>query len=385
MVQEVTTKSWGSRLVGAFWGMLIGLALIIGSFYLVFWNEGNGLHTAQSLQQTLQILLIVPNSPLDPKNDLKVVYFSGHATTNDILKDPLMGVSDKAIKLHRHVEMYQWKQEEETKTEKQLGGSEQEVKTYTYQPVWSEDVIDSSQFKDPKGHQNPASMPIESLEKQAETVTVGDFKLPKQLVSEISDAEPVDLSSVNLTNLQDKLKKPILHDGNGVYVGENPQIPVIGDLRIRIDKVLPQDVSVIAQQTGKSLQPFMAPSGKPVALLVLGLESPEQMIHEAEVENQLLTWMFRVLSLIMMMVGIALLFAPIVVLADVVPFFGSIVGLGTGFISCVAGFILWSVATAIAWFVVRPVWSISLIVLVIVLCFVMVIVRKRHKEIKYER
>src|SRR5579872_6586602 len=109
MVDEVTTQSWFSRIAGAFFGIIIGIILIIGSFYLVFWNEGNALHTSQSLKQAQQVLISVPNSPIDTSNNLKVVYFTGNATTNDVLQDSLLGISEKAIKLDRKVEMYQWK------------------------------------------------------------------------------------------------------------------------------------------------------------------------------------------------------------------------------------------------------------------------------------
>ena len=110
MVQEVTTKSWGSRIISALWGILIGIGLIIAAFFVVFWNEGHGLRTAQSLEQAQKVLVSVPNSPIDSKNDNKVVYFSGLATTNDVLADSLFGISEKAIKLERKVEMYQWEE-----------------------------------------------------------------------------------------------------------------------------------------------------------------------------------------------------------------------------------------------------------------------------------
>src|SRR5579862_3463810 len=154
MVQEVTTTSWGKRIINAFLGVIIGIALIIGAFYLIFWNEGNGLHTAQSLEQTEKVLISIPNKPIDPKNNNQVIYMSGLATTEDILKDTLFNVSEKAIQLNRKVEMYQWKEDVETKKEKQLGGSEQEVKTYTYHKEWSTDLVLSNKFKDQAGHEN---------------------------------------------------------------------------------------------------------------------------------------------------------------------------------------------------------------------------------------
>src|SRR5438445_11893856 len=130
MVQEITTTSWGKRIINAFWGAIFGIALLCGAFFLIFWNERNGLHTAQALEQTEKVLISVPNKPIDAKNNRRVIYTSGLATTENILSDKLLHISEKAIQLNRKVEMYQWKENIETKTEKNIGGSEQEVKTY---------------------------------------------------------------------------------------------------------------------------------------------------------------------------------------------------------------------------------------------------------------
>ena len=260
MVQEVTTKSWGSRIMSALWGILIGLFLIGASFFVIFWNEGHGLRTAQSLEQAQKVLISVPNSPVDPKNDNKVVYFTGLATTNDILTDPLFGISEKAIKLERKVEMYQWEENSDTQTETQMGGSEKEITNYTYAQTWSDKLINSSGFKDQTGHQNPAAMPIQSKHNHAPNVTIGDFHLPAGLVTQISGETAVDLSKIDTAALQNKVNKPVKHVGEGLYVGADPQAPQIGDLRINLFVVFPQNVSVIGQQINNTCLLYTSPS-----------------------------------------------------------------------------------------------------------------------------
>ncbi len=381
MVQEVTTTSWGKRIASAFLGMMLGLGLIIGSFWLVFWNEGNGLRTAQSLQQTAQILITVPNSPIDPQNNLKVVHFSGLATTDDQVSDALLGLSEKAIKLERTVEMYQWTENVETKTEKNLGGSETETKTYTYKPVWSQEIIHSSEFKDSTGHQNPVIMPVKSEVNYAQKVTVGDFILPQPLVQSMEGATPVELSKIDTTALKDRMQKPIQNYGNELYVGTNAQTPAVGDLRIRVTEVLPQTVSIIAQQTENTLQSYMAPGGMPVSLLYMGQKSSAEMINQAQSENQLMTWLFRLLSLVMMIIGLSLLLKPISVMADIIPIIGSITEFGTSLIAFLLGLALWVIATAIAWFVVRPLWSIALIIIMLGIGYALVQRRRRKLQV----
>lgn len=381
MVQEVTNSSWGSRIVNAFFGILVGIVLIIASFVLIFWNEGHGLHMAQSLQQAEKVLISVPDSPINTANNLHVVHLTGTATTKDILHDKLFGISENAIQLHRHVEMYQWKQTSESHTESKLGGSEQTTKTYSYAPVWSDTLIDSTAFKDPTGHQNPAEMPVNSKKVYAKSVTVGDFKLPHDLVKQIEDNTTVDLAKIDLTQIKSDLDKKVVIHNDYIYAGADPLYPKVGDLRIHVTVVRPQTVSIIAQQNGHTLEPYMAPAGQKVSLLVMGDVSSQQMIADAQSSNTMMMWILRLVSLFMMIIGIALLMGPITVLADVIPFLGSLASAGTFLIAFVVGLLLWTIAIAIAWFVVRPLWSVGLIMLVSVLCYVL-IKRKKNQSVK---
>lgn len=379
MVQEVSTQSWGGRLGSAFFGILIGIALIIGSFFLIFWNEGHGLHTAQSLQQTRQVLITVPDSPIDQKNNLRVVYLTGLATTTETLKDSLLNLSENAIKLKRHVEMYQWKESSDTTTEKEWGGSEKTVKTYSYQQVWSPTLIDSTQFKDQTAHQNPAKMLVAGRDQVAEEVTIGDFHLPSDLIAAITGATAIDLKDVDVSALQNKLNKPVKHNDSDLYVGADPDYPKIGDMKISASFVQPQKVSVIAQQKDESLQPYAAPAGENISLLAMGQQSPEKMLSDAESENSIMTWVLRGISLVMMVIGVGLLLQPLTVIADVIPFVGTLIGLGTWFVAIVCGLFLWGVGTAIAWFTARPIWALGLMIIIVGICYFMY---KRKKQVK---
>ncbi len=361
-------------------GILFGILLIIAGIILTFWNEGHGLHTAQSLVEAKQQLISVPTSPIDPKNNLKVVYFSGFANTKDILRDTLLGVSENAISLQRKVLMYQWKENKETKTESQLGGSEKQVTTYSYQKVWSSRLIDSSQFKQQPGHENPAALPVESEQQYAQTVKVGDFLLPEVLIREISEAKAVDLSKININNLQSRLNKPIKLINNQLYAGQDYQNPQVGDVRISLLVIPAQTVSIIAQQTGNSLQAYMAKAGQSVLLLASGQQSSDQMIENALTENRIITWILRGASLAMMILGFSLILKPIVVLADVLPILGSIAGFGTGVVAFLCGFSLWVLITAIAWFAIRPLWSLGLLLVAAIIIY-FVYQRRKTKPI----
>lgn len=377
MADEVTTVSWFSRIKDAFIGIFVGLALIIAAIVLLFWNEKNILHTAQSLEQTQKILLSVPNKPINPQNNLKVVYLSGMASTEDVLDDELLGLEINAIKLSRNVEMYQWEEKTETKTESQLGGSEKKITSHTYKKIWSDQLIDSSSFKSQEGHQNPSIMPITSQKQYAETVYVGDFLLPETLISEIDQSKPVNLSKVDKEALKEEFKKPVSLMNSQLYLGKDAQMPAIGDLRINVSAVYPQNVSVIGQQTEDTLAPYLAPAGETVLLLSTGILTPELMIKDALSQNTMMAWIFRLASLLMLIAGFSLILKPLVILADVVPFIGSIVGFGTGFIGFICGVSVWVVFVAIAWFATRPLLSLGSVVFLIIVSYVLIRLRAK--------
>jgi hypothetical protein len=364
MSEDITTRSWGSRIKDAFVGVLIGFVLIIGAIILIFWNEKHSLHMAQSLEQAQNVLITVPNSPINNQNNLKVVYVAGLATTKDNLVDSLLGVTANAINLNRKVQMYQWKENVKTETQSQVGGSEKQVTTYTYNKVWSSSLIDSSGFKD-SGHQNPTAMPVESLSQYANKVTLGDFVLPASLVKQINVSNPITLGDANKDNLKTQLNKTVTLINNQLYVGQDSQTPQIGDLEISVSAVYPQTVSIIAQQSGDTLQPYLAPAGESIMLLTPGEVSSMQMINSALSENKMMGWVFRGISLVMLIIGFSLLLRPLVVLADVLPFLGSIISLGTGFVSFILGLAVWIIATAIAWFATRPIFAVGIIVIVV--------------------
>lgn len=375
MTEEITTTSWLTRIKDAFIGILFGIALIIGAIVLVFWNEGHSLHIAQSLDQTKNVLISVPNTPINNQNNQKVVYFSGLATTKDNLVDSLLGITLNAINLHRKVEMYQWKEHTKTKTESQIGGSEKKTTTYTYEKTWSESLVDSSNFKTPAGHQNPTSMPIQSELQYAKTVTVGDFSLPNTLIEQINISQPVDLDKVDKESLKTKYNKPVSLINRELFLGQDSEPPQPGDLRINLTVAYPQTVSLIGQQKEHTVQPYLAPAGESIMLLSTGQHSPAEIFQDAKSQNSLLAWILRLVSLLMLVIGFSLIMKPLVVIADVLPFLGFIVNFGTGFVAFICGASVWIIVTAIAWFATRPLVSVGLLVIMVIVVSILIKMR----------
>ncbi len=363
---EVSTQGWFSRIGGAFKGIIVGLVLFVIAFPVLFLNEGRAVKRTKTLNEGGSAVVSVAADTVEPGNEGKLVHMSAKAMTEDILNDDQFGISVNALKLKRVVEMYQWKQSEDSKTEKKVGGKTKTTKTYSYAKVWSSKVISSSNFKVMEGHQNPGSMQYASTEKIAEKVILGAFRLSPSLVSMINNYTPV---TVDEGTLPEMMKGKVKVSGGGYYSGANPGSPVIGDERVTFKAALPTEISVVANQVKDTFEPFYAEAGGSIELLEIGVASAEAMFQAAHASNTTLTWILRLVGFLVMFFGLLLIFKPLSVLADVLPILGTIVGAGTGFIAFLIAAVLSVITIAIAWIVYRPLLGIALLVVAAALIY----------------
>ncbi len=359
---ETSSEGWLSRIGKAFMAIPIGLILFALSFVVLSWNEGRAVHTAQGLAEGKSGVVSVAPDKVDPANSGKLVHVTGEATTTETLTDPQFALSARALKLRRVVQMYQWKERSETKTRKKLGGGEERVTTYNYDKGWADARVDSSRFKRPDGHQNPDRWPIENWEVRAQVVTLGAFKLPSGLVDQIREVEPLAVGEEGRDALPADLKDRAKLDAGRFYLGESPSDPQVGDVTVAFEQVRPQVVSLLSKQAGDSFEPYDTRAGTTIDRLQVGTATADQMFQQAEAENSTLTWILRLVGFILMAIGIMMVLGPLSVLADVVPFIGSIVGFGTGFLAFSVAAVLSLVTIAIAWVAYRPVVGISILV-----------------------
>lgn len=379
-VTVTSSQSWFGRIGGAIVGGLIGVFLFLAAFPLLVWNEGNAINTAKRLDQGSRIVVSIPDAPVEPANNGKLVHVSGRTSAQEPVSDPLFGVSAPAIKLRRDVEMYQWTEEQKSETRKKLGGGEETVTTYSYQKKWSSSLVDSAQFREPTGHANPEEMPVESETFVAGDVMVGAFHLPDGLVGMINNFQALSLREKG--GVTASFSAPITLSNGGYYVGENPQKPAVGDLRIRFQTVNPGPVSIVAGQVQDSFEPYAMEKLGSIELLQTGTVSAEAMFESEKQSNILLTWLLRGGGFLMMFVGLALVTRPLSVLADVVPFIGNIVGAGLGVMALIIALPLTIGTVAIAWVAYRPWLGIPLLVIALVSFIFGVRVWRRKKGAK---
>ncbi|MEK6796347.1 MAG: TMEM43 family protein [Spirochaetota bacterium] len=370
-VTVTSNKNVLQRLGESIGGILLGFALFLGAFPALFMNEGRAVDTARALAEMGKSYTVVDASSVNPANEGKLVYVTGNAATKDIVADADTGISMNAIKLRRTVEMYQWEERAETRTQTKLGGGEEKVTTYTYTKGWSSSAKSSSSFHLPEGHQNPEMMFRGSGSSADESfyagsVSLGAFRLSDSQIRGIGGDKPYFVSDPDIMKLRPSMRAKAKANAGMIFLGYDPANPQVGDHRIKYTVVTqPVTVSLMAQQTGTSFTPYISKNKQSRELISTGLVTPEQMILTAQKNNMILTWVLRFLFAFMMISGLSMISKPLQVLAGILPPLGAVVGAGLGIVTFLVGGAFSLITIAIAWVFFRPIIGITLIAIAV--------------------
>lgn len=339
----------------------LGTFLILVSIYFIFHIAGVGLGGVKPVRIAGQDVITVPNTPIDFNNNKKLIYTHGTPIGNVELQDPLIGISLKAIKLIRKVEMFQWIELQNSKMEKLDNRVDKETVVYTYQPIWSEALIDSNTFKNKVNYPNPVAMPVDGLKRKVGEAKIGDFILPVDLIDLMNQETQVDLSNYDLAPMQSRSKTKIVHDGKSIFAGEDINKPAIGDIRISLYMVAPSEVSIIAEQLDGNLFPFDL-SDKKVAYLLEGRYTAKQIM---EMNSWFNPWFFYVGFLILICVGVYFILMSVDVnekfYSHVAPY---VAKFGFYPVVVLTGALIWAIAMMLVYFFVN-VWVAMLFLILV--------------------
>lgn len=373
---ETETKGWFQRLSDSVAGIVIGFVLIAFATWLLWWNEEDTFKTAGAIGEAELVTQDVQDiSRIDPALEGKVIHATGRAEVNETIRDPLFGIEAQAISIRREAEYYQWEEHEHSETRKKLGGGEETVRTYTYSQNWVSSPIDSGIFKDPDYRtSNTVIANVEDLTVWADTVTFGAYTLPDFLKHSIRDSRPMMIENLNTKSVAGLLSSSgynaenFIHvSGNTVYLGMNPNSPQIGDVRVTFEQTPPAEVSIIAQVIRNTFEPFTASNGYTFSRLDMGTQGSAKMFAGARSENNIMAWVFRIIGIICVIIGLRMIFKPLSVIADVIPILGTIVEGGAGIVAFLLG-LAWSlIVIAVAWVRLRPLLAGGLIAAAVVL------------------
>jgi hypothetical protein len=280
--------------------------------------------------------------------------------------------------------MYQWVETKKTETKKKTGGSEKQKTTYRYEKQWSSSPNDSSDFEHPKGHENP-SVKYEERTSVAQNVSVGAFTLPTEMVAAIPGKTAMPITEASLAKLTPTLREKTRVSDGAFHVRPSATSadfdvsgPEVGDHRIRFWVVPAAPVTIVAAQRGSSLGSYQTKAGDPIMIIKSGTVNAKLVFETAQEENSTLTWILRAVGFLCMLIGAAMMFRPLVVLADVIPLLGSLLSLGTFLVAAALAIPLSSLTIGLAWVAVRPLIGIPLLVGAVgVLVLAIVLGRKR--------
>ena len=377
---ESTVQACKDRLWHSYRCVCIGLVLFFASCGLFIWNEGRAVQREQDLQEGMKDVVPVPSvQNVDTSLNGKLVYMSAELSTNETLLDPIFNVSTKALKFHRDVEMFQWREEHSTGKKR---------KSYRYSKVWSSISISSSNFKK-SGHKNPSKLPLDPLYLETGTAMIGAYTVGDGITS-LADWYTPWTQDINISTITDAslASKRVTIIAGGLYFGNNTQSPSIGDTRVNFEAVLADTVSVIAmQEENGQLGRFITPRGGELLLVRRGRYSAEELFSEAQSDNEGITWIWRFVGFSMMFIGVSLVFQPIATFVDVIPFIGDCMGRALS--NCICPLVAFIITVplslftiSLSWIAYRPMFAGTIGALIAIIVAVIVTITLKKKVVK---
>ena len=105
----------------------------------------------------------------------------------------------------------------------------------------------------------------------------------------------------------------------------------------------------------------------------------EQMFQNEHEANTMLTWILRIIGILVIISGLRMIFGILTTLLKVLPFLASIMNFGTGLVCGIVG-VVWSlIVIALAWLFYRPIIGIAILA---VAGFIIFYFNKKAKEKK---
>ena len=423
---EVKTTGYGGRLKESCSGIMVGIIMFIAGTALIWWNEDRTKKTADMLDEAQEVCVDVDNvSKIDPSINGQLIHATANAITPDTIADPQFAeVRSNAIRISREAQYYQYVEESHTETKEKLGGTKEEVTTYTYKKQWTSSPVNSGDFHDPDYQgKNFVKMQFDDSDVYASTVNFGAYTFTEQMIRSIGGAKPMNIAISDATladlskqadpsrsstrnsneyyntsssnafnnyqgeggsaaNVEDNSSHPYAKmSGQGtLYIGRGEASPEIGDVKVTFTYV-PSDVpvSILAKVNGSSFSSWQAKNKKQLLVVTAGSLTSEEMFQSERDTNDLIKWLCRIGGLLLIIMGLRSMFSILGAIFNFVPFLAHIVNAGVGLVCGVLGFAWALLVFAIAWMAARPVLGISTLVVVVGLV-VFLIVRGRKKR-----
>lgn len=307
-----TTTGYGTRIGKSFGAAIAGVVMFVGSFGLLYWNEGR---TDLSNIAKTAIELPAGAASTDATAQGKLVSASGVVTSTETLGDDLYLKPGMYLAVERKAEMYAWVETKSEKSQTNVGGSETTQTTYDYAMDWTSSPQPSSEFQYPADHENP-DVVIEGDSFTVESLTVGAYTVAGDVDLPSTAALPLKKELVSLSGGA-KLSGDYVFLGTGTVTS-----PKLGDTRVSYS-VLDSgfDGTVFGKLASAKISKSVDADGNELYRVFSG--SRDEAIATLHTEFVTMGWVLRVVGFLMMWLGLAAVLGPLATLLDILPFLGS--------------------------------------------------------------
>lgn len=423
--KEVSKKGYGSRITDSIKGIGIGLLLFLGSFAVLWNNEGRA-----DLSETAGKAVEIDAAQVAEVEDGTLVAASGTLITGETLGDGVYLKDGDYLAISRAVEMYAWVEKTSSKSDTNLGGSETTETTYDYVMEWTSNPTASSSFRYPEGHSNP-SLSLDNYNAIVGSATVGMYNVDPGKLS-LPSKSPLTLNEEVLTlsgnaYIQGKyvyvpaavsafaVPTTTTTTTSGGFFDEAPaattttttttsdgffdDVPAttntatntvtettnaatavaLGDMRVSYS-VLKNNVKGIAygKLDGDQITPFIDKDNDNAKLYRFFSGSSDEAVATLSGEHKTTMWIWRIVGFMMMWMGLSSLFGPISVILDVVPFFGSLSRAAVGVVTLVSSIIL-SIVTIVVAMIAHNIIALILTIVLGAMIFIFFIKKEGEK------
>lgn len=326
---------FGSRFSSSVKGVLFGVVLFFGAFPVLWWSENR-----QNLAEFVQKAEFVAVADLASIPKDKLIKSFGKLTTSEVLIDAEFlnsAIPTNAVQLSRDVEMYVW--DEKSKTEQKNG---KEIKTYDYVKTWSGRPEDSSKFYDSTNHVNPTQI-YQDADFQVNSAMIGAVPLDAAKATFWNTKDyKVGVSALNVR--EDRVLQVV--DGV-IYVprdlgGTNRSVvtqPEVGDYKVSYNYFPANvDVTVVGTVDQSKLVPHVFDDET-----FLGVYQGTDQEFEAFLQSRhnTITWVLRLVTFMMLWIGLNLILGPILTLVGSLPLVGNMGKSAIGLVTGAIAFFLW--------------------------------------------
>lgn len=377
---ETSHSNWFQRLGKSVGGVVLGFGLFIGSFAVLYMNEGR-LDLSTVAKKAIDVEATAA-APADAQG--KLVDIAGTFTIKENLTEGLFLKPSNYVSFSRSTEVYAWVEDVQTETKKDaVGGGETTIKKYSYKKDWVSKAQAASSFNTNGRRQfernnsvdidnSPAmSRLVADMNKTVSMLYTGNYSMSTEGLSLPGGKSVDDPAALDLEALEGDAKTEF-SDGY-VYIRKNADETgdQIGDERVRYTVLLSDFTgTAFGKLKGTTLTPFLAKGegadalkSKETLYRVFDTDK-DGAVETLHAEFVFWTWILRLVGFLMMFIGLTMILDPISTVLDIVGFLGSVSRFLINIVLFVIALVL-SIVTIIVSMIAH-----NIIVLVIVLALI---------------